>query len=515
VESAAIAASAAAAPVDTSAPGAKGLKAGAIGYMSNLVIAVASTAPAYSLATTLGFVVAVPGMAKYAPAVLIVSFVPILFISAAYRYLNLADPDAGTSFAWATRAMGPMMGWINGWAIFLADVIVMASLADIASTYTFQLFGWTAAANSTTAITIGCVVWIVLMTWICYRGIELSARIQALLLSIECLILAIFAVVALVNVYQGGLHGSIKPEFNWFNPFAMNGTPLVGGILLGIFIYWGWDSGVAVNEESENPAEGPGRAAVLSTVLLVLIYVLVATGAQADAGTGFLAGHSGDILSALGTRVFGSGVLQKLLLFSVLTSASASTQTTILPTARTTISMASWGALPKVFARVHPRFQTPSFSTLAMGGISIVWTVGLLVLTSSPSAVLGDSITGLGFAILFYYGFTGLACAIYYRRELFKTWYRAVFVGLVPFAGFGGMAYVFVKSFITVSYTANYNYSPPLLGIQLPIVIGIGGLLLGLVFMAAQWIFMPEFFKRRPQTADPAILAAHLDHVEA
>ena len=374
MESAAIPAPSAT-PRDTSAPGEKGLKAGAIGYMSNLVIAIASTAPAYSLATTLGFIAAIGGLTTHAPAVLLVSFVPILFISAAYRYLNLADPDAGTTFAWTTRAMGPQMGWINGWAIVLADVIVMASLADIASVYTFELVGWNSASTSTPAIIIGSIVWIVLMTWICYRGIELSARIQAILLSTECLILAIFSVVALVNVYQGGLHNSIKPELGWFNPFAISSTSLVGGILLGIFIYWGWDSGVAVNEESENPAEGPGRAAVLSTVLLVLIYLLVATAAQADAGTHFLMVNQNDMLSPLGTRVFGGGVLQKFLLFSVLTSASASTQTTILPTARTTISMASWGALPKAFARVHPRFQTPSVSTLAMGGVSIVWTV--------------------------------------------------------------------------------------------------------------------------------------------
>jgi amino acid transporter len=509
VESASIAAPDAT-PVDRSAPGAKGLKAGAIGYMSNLVIAVASTAPAYSLATTLGFVVAVGGIGTHAPAVLIVSFIPILFISAAYRYLNLADPDAGTTFAWVTRAMGPYMGWINGWAIFLADVIVMASLADIASVYTFQLVGWTSAANSTTAIIIGCIVWIVLMTWICYRGIELSARIQALLLSTECLILGVFAVVALVNTY-GNLNGSIKPELDWFNPFALSSTSLVGGILLGIFIYWGWDSGVAVNEESENPAEGPGRAAVLSTILLVLIYVLVATAAQADAGPKFLSNNSGDVLSALGGHVFGGGILDKLLLFSVLTSASASTQTTILPTARTTISMASWGALPRAFGRVHPRYLTPSFSTLMMGGVSIVWTVALL-LSSSPSHILGDSITGLGFAILFYYGFTGLACVIYFRRELFKSVRRAIFVGLVPLAGFGGMAYVFVKSFVTVS-KPGYNYSPPLFGIQLPIVIGIGGLLLGLLCMILQWIYMPAFFKRKLETADPRILEEHLDHV--
>ena len=74
------------------------------------------------------------------------------------------------------------------------------------------------------------------------------------------------------------------------------------------------------------------------------------------------------------------------------------------------------------------------------------------------------------------------------------------------------MTYIFVKSYITVS-APGYNYSPPIIGIQMPIVIGIGGLLLGLVFMAAQWIFMPDFFRRKLQTADPKILEEHLSHV--
>ena len=72
----------------------KGLKPNALGYLSNLVIAIASTAPAYSLAATLGFIVAVGGIGVHAPAVLIVSFIPMLFISVGYCFMNLADPDA-------------------------------------------------------------------------------------------------------------------------------------------------------------------------------------------------------------------------------------------------------------------------------------------------------------------------------------------------------------------------------------------------------------------------------------
>src|SRR4051812_24962443 len=109
--------------------GAKGLKAGAIGYVSNLVIGVASTAPGYSLAATLGLITAI--VAFHAPAIMIVSFVPMLLIAAAYYCLNGGEPDCGTSFAWVTRAMGPRLGWLTGWTIVAADVVVIATLAYI------------------------------------------------------------------------------------------------------------------------------------------------------------------------------------------------------------------------------------------------------------------------------------------------------------------------------------------------------------------------------------------------
>ena len=77
----------------------------------------------------------------HAPAVLLLAFVPMLLVALAYKYLNSADPDAGTTFTWATRAFGPRLGWIGGWAIIVADIIVMANLSEIAGSYTFLLFG--------------------------------------------------------------------------------------------------------------------------------------------------------------------------------------------------------------------------------------------------------------------------------------------------------------------------------------------------------------------------------------
>ncbi|HEX6974537.1 MAG TPA: APC family permease [Vicinamibacterales bacterium] len=483
------------------APGAKGLKTGAIGYISNVVIGVASTAPAYSLAATLGFIVAVPGVGLGAPAVLLVSFVPMLFIAFAYNYMNRADPDCGTSFAWVTRGLGPHLGWLSGWAIVAADVIVMASLAQIAGIYTFLLFGMTKAASTAWAVSIIGVLWIVLMTWICVIGIELNARTQRWLLTAEVLTLALFSVVAFVKVATTSVPTEVPFSFSWLNPFHVSSFhALVDGVLLGIFIYWGWDSGVAVNEESENAATGPGRAAVVSTILLVLIYVVVSLAAQAYGGEKALINNQDDVLSFLGKDVFGYP-LDRILIIAVLTSSAASTQTTILPTARTTLSMARWDSIPEPFGRVHPRWQTPVVSTVAMGAVSILWYVLVNQLSQN---VLGDSVTALGFMIAFYYGITGLACVVYYRRAIFTSVRNFVVAGLMPFLGFAALAFVFVRSYIdygTKGYAQGYNYTKPWHGIEIPILIGIGGLLFGIVLMLFAWLVHRGFFARRPEAA--------------
>jgi amino acid transporter len=486
--------------------GEKGLKANAIGYASNIVIGVASTAPGYSLAATLGFIVAVPGVGLSAPAVLLVSFIPMLFIAFAYSYMNRADPDCGTTFAWTTRALGPQLGWLGGWAIIAADIIVMASLAQIAGIYSFLLFGWQSAADTTWAVTLVGVAWIAIMTWICVIGIELNATTQKWLLTAEILTLALFSVVALIKVGVTDVPTEVAPTLQWLNPFHISSfNALIDGVLLGIFIYWGWDSGVAVNEESQDRHTGPGKAAVMSTILLVLIYVVVSFAAQAYGGEKLLTDNADDVLSVLGNKVFGSP-LDKILIIAVLSSAAASTQTTILPTARTSLSMARWGAIPKTFGTVSPRYMTPTVSTISMGVVSIIWYIAVNQLSQN---VLGDSVTAIGFMIAFYYGITGLACIVYYRKAITRSAKNFVLAGLFPLIGFAMLTFVFVRAYIdygTKGYAQDYNYTPPWHGIEIPILIGIGGLLLGVVLMFIAWAYHRDFFRRKLEVARPTAL---------
>lgn len=106
-------------------------------------------------------------------------------------------------------------------------------------------------------------------------------------------------------------------------------------------------------------------------------------------------------------------VMGVLLIVSVLTSGAATSQATIMPAARTTLSMASYGALPKSFARVHPKYRTPSVSTWAFGLVSL----GLYVLLAAWSEnVLSDSVDAVGLTIAIEYAMTALACAWVFRR---------------------------------------------------------------------------------------------------
>src|SRR5271165_2666614 len=175
----------------------KGLKSGALGLVSSTVVGVASTAPAYSLAATLGFVIVIIGV--QAPIVTIIAFIPMLFVAYAYKELNRADPDCGTVFTWTVRAFGPRRGWMGGWGLIAADVLVMASLAQVAGQYLFLLFNNQSIGSNATSgwVLLVGIGWIVGMTAICYVGIEVSANFQKVLLGIEMTMLIVLSVAAL------------------------------------------------------------------------------------------------------------------------------------------------------------------------------------------------------------------------------------------------------------------------------------------------------------------------------
>jgi amino acid transporter len=287
---------------------------------------------------------------------------------------------------------------------------------------------------------------------------------------------------------------------------------LIVAMLLGIFIYWGWDSGVSVNEESEDSNEGPGRAAIVSTLLLLAIYLVVSAGAQSFHGPGFIANEENaeDVLNALGKGVLGA-VGVKFLIVAVLTSAAASTQTTILPTARTTLSMAHWKSIPSVIGRIHPRFLTPTVSTWGFGLISIAVAVPLILISST---VLELAVVALGFPVCFYYGTTGFACAWYYRREIFTSARKFLLVGLAPVVG--GLMFYGIGGYAIYYYGKAANSEGKIYaGLTLPIWLGCIGMVFGAIVMLLLRPRFREYFSRKTEAAPVGLLDQPVEHAPA
>ncbi|MFP5367958.1 MAG: amino acid permease, partial [Actinomycetes bacterium] len=131
---------------------AKGLRAGILDLGDSVMLGLASTAPVYSLAATLGLIVAVNG--NYTPLILLLGFIPVLFIAYAFRELNSAIPDCGTTFTWSRRAFGPWAGWLGGWGVALAGIVVLANLAQVAGQYLWLLVGDGSLAENKVLVTL-------------------------------------------------------------------------------------------------------------------------------------------------------------------------------------------------------------------------------------------------------------------------------------------------------------------------------------------------------------------------
>ncbi|MDO3636979.1 APC family permease [Mycolicibacterium arseniciresistens] len=499
----------------TSAVGDKGLQAGALGLVGNIVIGLGAVAPAYSLAATLGFVVLAVG--DKAPAMFVLAFIPMLLVAFAYKELSQDTPDCGTTFTWGTKAFGPWIGWIGGWGLAVSAIIVLANVAEVAAIYLYRFLGTltggaednffnTLADSLTAKVLLGC-FFILAMTAVSARGIVLSERIQNVLIGIQFVVLVGVSIFALVRVFAGSAgEQAISPSLSWLWPSGLDSSSIAAAVILCIFIYWGWDACLAVGEETKDPGRTPGIAAVITTLILVCTYVLVAFAVQSFAGFGTEGiglkneENADDVLTILGDPVAGT-VVSALLMLTVSISALSSTQTTILPTARGTLSMAVYEAIPQRFARVHPRYMTPAFGTMVMGVAALCF---YLVLSFVSQNALQDSVASLGLAVAFYYGITAYACVWYFRRTLFSSARNLFFRGIFPLLGAAAMTWAFVKS--AIDMIAEDYGETAYGGIGGVFVLGVGMLALGIPLMLACFAFgTKRFFRGETLTASTEV----------
>jgi amino acid transporter len=240
---------------------------------------------------------------------------------------------------------------------------------------------------------------------------------------------------------------------------------------------------------------------VLSTVVLLLTYLGVATAVVSFAGTGWLAGNADEeeaVFALLSTSTLGGW--DWVVLLAVATSAIASTQTTIIPASRTALSMARRAALPRRFASISPTHRTPDVSTWWVAVVGIAWYVGVGLVSANA---LYDSITGLSLLIALYYALTGAACAVYFRRRLLRSVRNFLLLGVGPLVGAGMLTWLLVLSVRDLADVENSYTGQAWLGVGPPLVIGVGVLAAGVVLMLWWRRRDATFWRERPST-DPS-----------
>ncbi|MFD7294871.1 APC family permease [Streptomyces sp. NPDC059897] len=487
----------------TAGGGGKGLGGNSVGLLGSAVIGVSTVAPVYCLTSTLGSTAGEVGLQM--PAVFLAGFLPMLLVAFAYRELNKVMPDCGTSFTWTVKAFGPRVGWMCGWGLVIATIIVLSNLAGVATSYFWLLAGEITNSTSVAALDdnkavhiVTCLVLIAAATAISYRGMTATKGVQYALVGLQLVVLAVFVVMAVSKAGSADFAGtSVDFSWSWLNPFSVQSFgAFTAGLSLSIFMYWGWDACLTANEETVGSEKTPGRAALIAMVVLVGSYLATGIAAQmivgsGDKGLGLANPETSDnVFAALAGPVMGP-TLGILLFVAVLASAAASLQTTFIPVARTVLAMSAYEALPASYARVHPKFRTPGRATVTAG---VATAVFYTVMTLVSEHVLVDTIYALGLMICFYYALTAFACAWYFKAELRSSVRDFTFKGLFPLLGGVLLSAVFVKTLVDM-WNPAYGSGSSVFGVGSVFVIGVGLLLVGVVIMLVMGRRSPAFFR--------------------
>jgi amino acid transporter len=497
----------------TTSPAGKGLAAGQLGLLAVVVIGISTIAPAYVLTSTLGPTVQAIG--THLPAIFIVGFIPMFMVALGYKELNADSPDSGTTFTWVTKAFGPFVGWMGGWGLLAANIIVLSNLAGVAVDF-FYLFisqltgqGWIAGIADNKPINVlTCLVFVALAVWVSSRGVKTTKSVQYLLVGFQLVVLAWFVISAFSKISQGHAPSGIPFNWDWFNPFSIGSfSAFAAGLSLSIFSFWGWDLCLTMSEETSNSKKTSGLAATIVAVAILVIYLLGSVATVMFAGVGNTGigltnpAIAENVFTAIASPVMGPFAI--LLSLAVLSSCGASLQSTFVSPARGLLAMGYYKALPQRFAKVNPRFQSPVYATVVAGIVSAGFYAMMRFLSDN---VLNDTIQALGLMICFYYGITALACVWYFRHSLFTSVRNFFFRLVFPLLGGVGLSVVFLQTAVD-SWNPSFGSGSQLFGVGLVFVIGVGIILLGLVVMAVVYKKMPGFFRGETLRKDtPALV---------
>ncbi len=324
------------------------------------------------------------------PLIYLVGLVAMVFTALSYMAMSRAFPVAGSVYTYAARSIGPLAGFVAGWAILL-DYLLLPTLTYVVC----------AIAMHATVPAVPEPVWIVsliaLSTAINYLGIETTAKTNFVLLALQLVILAVFMAAGSVALLHGtgGAHFSTAPLFN---PAVLSPGLVFGALSLAVLSFLGFDAISTLSEEAVGGPSAIGRATILSLCLSAALFV-----AQTWLASLFVLGRTGfppgaptnEAFYSIAATVGGYWLEFLVTVPGILIGGIAGALSAQAATARLLFSMARDGKLPHALAHVHPVRKVPERAIFLVAGVTLVLGLVLVdrleLLTSMVSfgALLG------------------------------------------------------------------------------------------------------------------------------
>ncbi|MFG2937347.1 APC family permease [Streptomyces sp. NPDC048282] len=472
----------------------RGLQANALGTFDTVVMAVAGSAPAYSLAATTAVLVGSVGLAS--PAALLWCAIPMLGIALAFSYLGRIDVNAGASYSWVGRTLHPFLGFVSGWALVVSATIFMVAGSLPAGSMTLSLFDEGLADNVALSTVVGA-AWFLIMLAVVLGGARLTVRAQLLMSGIELAILLLFAVLALFHT------GNARAfDWSWLGFSHFDGVSgFASGALIAAFYYWGWDVTSNLSEETRNSRRTTGLAGLIGVGIVFALFEVFTIAVNVILSSDQIAANDANVLAVLGDQV-APGWGGKVLIVAVMLSTIATLETTLIQVTRSLFAMGRDRTMPAALGRVHRTWNTPHVAIGVVGAVALVMFIASNAL-GSVGEILSDAISAIGLQIAVYYGLAGLAVVVAYRKMLFKSAGNFLLGGVWPLFGAVFMFWIFVESLSELSGAA--------------IAIGIGGLAVGLIPMLWYWRQGSDYYRPAKLDATRTVEADYVpdDHVTA
>jgi amino acid transporter len=452
-------------------------------------MAMASSGPTQSIAASLAAIMIAVAYAGFIP--LVICFVPMIGIAVGYHRLNAWQPSAGATYSWVGRVVNPHAGFFAGWIMLMYYTIGTVSLTPLLGSYLLSFFSNAAANNVYDTALVGTILDLLVLV-VAVLGVKVSARFQWGWAAFEYLALAGFGAAAIVLIYSGHLKNSVRIQTSWFTWSGAGGThAMIGGILIAIFLYSGWDTAAYVGEEVKG--NRAGSAAVTSVVLLFVIYSLGIITLQGVAPMSAIQAHAGNVLAFVGDKI-GGGFWKEVMIVAVLGGTLASLQAAIVSAGRISYAMGRDRVFPTWFSQVNPKYRTPMNATVLVGLLNIVFLWGSTLIGSIGKA-LNDVVSTLGLMAAMFYLLTAVTAIWCYRKSITKSPTDFFMGGVLPGFGAAFMAFVIIYELATNALNA----------VQLTFGFGFAGLGLVLSLISSR-VGKAKFY------SDPSV--SHGDTVE-